>query len=423
MYKKRLVDNLLKEYIEDFPAILIEGAKAVGKTSSCLELANSDFRLDDTDTNELVSASMDSIIKRERPVLIDEWQRLPAIWDYIRRCVDNNLPNGALLLTGSSPKLYSNIHSGSGRIVRLKMRPYSIEEREMAPVKVRLSNFLSGSINQLLDEETDVALADYVDEIFRSGYPGIRDRSERAIERAVKSYIDNITTHDFKENNILIRKPQSLKLWLQTYAAASATTTAHKTITQTAMSQDTQSPTEKTASNYRELLSGMGIVEELQAWLPMGKLFPVLGKTPKHFLVDPALIPSLLSFDKQIVMNGQAKSPIGKLNKSFIGQLFESLVYQSIATYAEINEADLSHLRLSNGTHEIDFIVQKKRTIVAIEVKSASSINAEDVKHLIWLHEQIKEEFTVHKVIIYMGKHTYVRKDGVFVIPAAVFGA
>jgi predicted AAA+ superfamily ATPase len=379
--------------------------------------------LDDPDTQEFLKASMDSITTREPPVLIDEWQRLPAIWDYVRRCVDENLPNGALLLTGSSPDLYSNLHSGSGRIVRLKMRPYSIEEREMADIKVRLSDFFSGKAHPAIDEETDITFADYVDEIFRSGYPGVRNRSERAIGRAIDSYIDNIITHDFKENNILIRKPQALKLWLQTYAAASATTTAYRTITQTALSQDTQSPTEKTASNYRELLSGMGIVEELQAWLPMGKLFPVLGKTPKHFMVDPAFIPSLLSFDKQLVVSGQAKSPIGKLNQSFIGQLFESFVYQSVATYAEINEADLSHLRLSNGSREIDFIVQKKKTIVAIEAKSSASIEVGDVKHLKWLEEQVKAEFTVHKIILYMGKHAYVRKDGVYVVPAAMFGA
>ena len=423
MYKNRLLDTLLSEYMEDFPAVLIEGAKAVGKTSTCLTISNTDFELDDADTREFLNASMDSILKRKPPILIDEWQRLPLVWDYVRRCVDDNLSNGSILLTGSSPNLYSNIHSGSGRIARLKMRPYSIEEREMAPIKIRLSNFLEGKVDSLLDEETDTEFEDYVDEIFRSGFPGIRDRSERAIKRALSSYIDNIIEHDFRENNINIRKPQALKLWLQTYAAASATTTAYKTLTQTAMSRESEMPTEKTASNYREVLSAMGIIEELPAWLPIGKLFSALGKTPKHFIVDPAFIPSLLNFDKKILLDGQAKSPIGNLNKSMIGQLLESIVYQSLATYAEVSEANLSHLRLSNGSHEIDFIIQKENVVIAIEVKAASAITAEEVIHLNWLSDQVGDEFVVHKIILYTGKRAYARKDGVFVVPAAMFGA
>ena len=423
MYKKRLIENLLKEYQEDFPAILIEGAKAVGKTSTCLTVSNTDFRLDDSDVLEFLKASMESIIKRKPPVLIDEWQRLPEVWDYIRRIVDSNLASGSILLTGSSPNLYSNIHSGSGRIVRLKMRPFSIEEREMSQIKVRLSDFLLGEQPLLASEETNIDFDCYLEEIFKSGFPGIRNLSERAIERALLSYTENIVTHDIKENNIIIRKPQALSLWLKTYAAASATTTAFSTITQTAMSQDSKAPNEKTSSNYREILSAMGIIEELPSWLPLGKLFPALGKTPKHFIVDPSFIPSLLNFDKQIITDGKAKSPIGKINKSIIRQLFETLIFQSLATYSEVNEATLSHLRLSNGSREIDFIVQKKNTLVAIEAKTSSSITDSDVRHLNWFEEVAKKEYSVSKIVLYMGKHAYIRKDGVFVIPAAMFGA
>jgi predicted AAA+ superfamily ATPase len=422
MYQKRLLDDLIAEYLEDFPAILIEGAKAIGKTSTCSQLSNTEFKLDSAETREILAATPEIILSDERPVLLDEWQRMPSIWDFVRRFVDDGLSEGSVLLTGSSPNMYSNLHSGSGRVIRLKMRPYSIEERRIDNIKIRLSDFLRGRIPTEVREKTDIGLVDYVNEIFKSGFPGLRNKSERAINRAIKSYVENITEHDFKENNIVIRKPQTLMAWLRAYAAAAATTTAYKTIARAAISGDNH-PTEKTAGNYREVLSSIGVVEELPAWLPMGKIFNNLGRVAKHFVVDPSLIVSLLNIDKETVCGGKAKSQIGNLNKTFIGQLFESLIYQSLATYAQVNEAEISHFRLNSGTREIDFIIQKQRTIVAVEVKSSTTVDDADVAHLSWLEKEVKDEFNVHKILLNMGSRAYIRKDGVFVVPAAMFGA
>ena len=271
--------------------------------------------------------------------------------------------------------------------------------------------------------KTALTLSDYMDEIYKSGFPGIRVRSERAIKRSLTSYIDNIIERDFQENNIIVRKPKALMAWLKTYAAATATTTSFKTILEAALANENISPSTKTATSYRDLLQNIGIIEELQPWIKMGKIFSNIAKAPKHFLLDPALSVTLLNITRETLLAGQPPKVIGTLNKSFLGQIFESFVYQSLAVYAEVNEAELSHFRTSDGTREIDFIIEKDDVIVLIEVKSKSAITTHDVRHLNWFEEKVKGEFKVQKIIVTTGSQAYTRQDGVHVVPVALLGA
>ena len=271
--------------------------------------------------------------------------------------------------------------------------------------------------------KTALTLSDYMDEIYKSGFPGIRVRSERAIKRSLTSYIDNIIERDFQENNIIVRKPKALMAWLKIYAASTATTTSFKTILEAALANENISPTTKTATSYRDLLQNIGIIEELQPWIKMGKIFSNIAKAPKHFLLDPALSVTLLNITRETLLAGQPPKVIGTLNKSFLGQIFESFVYQSLAVYAEVNEAELSHFRTSDGTREIDFIIEKDDVIVLIEVKSKSAITTHDVRHLNWFEEKVKDEFKVQKIIVTTGSQAYTRQDGVHVVPVALLGA
>jgi len=117
-------------------------------------------------------------------------------------------------MTGSSPSLQPRIHSGSGRILRFKMRPLSIEERELDEAKIRITDLLSGNIEEAFTYQTNITLDHYLDEIFNSGFPGIRLESERFRARSIESYIDNIIHHDLLEQEIKVRKPQAMKAWL-----------------------------------------------------------------------------------------------------------------------------------------------------------------------------------------------------------------
>ena len=423
MYKKRLIDDVLVEYKKSKFAILVEGAKATGKTSTCEELTEESYYLDEPIQREVIGSNSQMVFADDKDILLDEWQRLPEIWEVVRRKIDEGTYKGAIFMTGSSPSLQPRIHSGSGRILRFKMRPLSIEERELDVVKIRLSQLLAGNIEESFTYQTDITLEHYLAEIFNSGFPGFRLEEEKFRSRSIQSYIDNIIHHDLLEQEIKVRKPHSMKAWLASYAAAMATNASNTTIAAAAFSDKDGTVSSNTIQAYKEILQGIGVIEQVPAWLPFESLFSNLGKTPKHFLVDPALAVSLLNVTKKNILQGRRlPKTVGKVNKTFLGQLFESLVYQSLATYADINEAHLSHLRLRGGEKEIDFIVQKEDTIIAIEVKSKAKIEGKDVANLLWFEQKVAEEYDVVKVIINIGPYAYKRPDGVIVIPLALFG-
>jgi len=424
MYQKRLIDKQLEDFKESRFAILVEGAKATGKTTTCKQLTQHHFHLDNPLELEAVEASNTRIIFKEAgSVLIDEWQIYPEVWNAVKRKVDEGTFKGTIFLTGSSPSLQPRIHSGSGRILRFKMRPLSIEERNIENPRVRVSELLQGIFEGDFFHPTEVTLEDYLDEIYKSGFPGIRQEKEQFRIKSLESYVDNIVHHDLGENAITIRKPAAMKSWLRTYSAAIGTTSSAKTIADAAFNDDDESLADSTLQNYREILKGIGITEELPAWLPLGQLFSNLGKVPKHFIVDPALSVYLLKISKKNLLLGRRlPKTIGKLNKTFLGQLFESLVYQSLATYSDINGASLSHLRLRAGEKEIDFIIQKEDLLIAVEVKSKALISDKDVGNLNWFESKVKEEYDVVKIVINVGSHAYRRKDGVIVCPLALLG-
>ena len=427
MYKKRLLDVKLKRFMESRFAILVEGAKATGKTTTCKELTEHHFHLDSPQELEAVAQTSYKILfVNEGNILIDEWQFHPEIWNVVRRKVDEGNFTGTIFLTGSSPSLQPWVHSGSGRILRFKMRPLSIEEREIEIPKIRIAemlNFETFGSRQEFFYQTKITLEDYLDEIYKSGFPGIRDEDEDIRKESLESYINNIVHHDIAENGANIRKPAAMRAWIRSYSAAIGTTTNAKTIADAAFADNEESLADSTLQNYRELLKGISITEEVQAWLPFGQLFSNLGKVPKHFIVDPALSVHLLNISKKNLLLGRRlPKTIGKLNKTFLGQLFEGLVYQSLATYAEINGASISHLRLRGGEKEIDFIIQREDVLIAVEVKSKILINDKDVANLNWFEKKIGDEYDVIKLVITVGENAYRREDGVIVCPLALLG-
>ena len=208
-YTPRLIDQFLGQKIKGLPAIAIDGAKGVGKTSSAKRLASTVIRLDIASEREAVEATPELIMVKEPPILMDEWQRLPEVWDCIRRSVDDNNSPGRFLLTGSAHPIRANIHSGAGRIVRMRMRPLSLEERQLDTPIVRISELLQGN-NALkkLPASTKVSTYDYLQEILTSGFPGIRNLNyEYAIDQ-LDGYINNIVDYEFSEQGLMVRRPQ-----------------------------------------------------------------------------------------------------------------------------------------------------------------------------------------------------------------------
>lgn len=423
MYEKRLIDSILKEYVDELPAILLEGAKAVGKTETCKQLASTEYRMDNAAQRELLQNNPDIILQNSKPVLIDEWQLAPSLWSYVRHAVDDGLPNGSVLFTGSSIRVNSRIHSGAGRIIRLKLRPYSIEERNLSDSYIRIEDLFNFDSKATVNGETDKTLVDYLDEIYRSGFPGIRNKSERIQKVLLKSYVTNIAEHEFEENGFKILNPHSLLAWMRIYAASIGTETKQSTLINAATASDTI-PSAPTVSKYREALEILDITDEVQPFLPMGKIYGNLAKGTKHFMLDPAIALSLLGVEKDELIDYQVPKYVSKFHQTLTGQLIESFVYQSLVVYADVNDAQLSYYRNSRGTREIDFILQKGHRLILFEVKTNPDVKDSYVRHLNWFEDEIGDEFKVTKVLLNTGRYAYTRQeDHVHVIPLALLGA
>lgn len=423
MYEKRLIDSILKEYVDELPAILLEGAKAVGKTETCKQLASTEYRMDNAAQRELLQNNPDIILQNAKPVLIDEWQLAPSLWSYVRHAVDDGLPNGSVLFTGSSIRVNSRVHSGAGRIIRLKLRPYSIEERNLSDSYIRIADLFSFDSKATVNGETDKTLVDYLDEIYRSGFPGIRNKSERIQKVLLKSYVTNIAEHEFEENGFKILNPHSLLSWMRIYAASIGTKTKQSTLINAATASDAI-PSAPTVSKYRETLEILDITDEVQPFLPMGKIYGNLAKGTKHFMLDPAIALSLLGVEKDELIDYQVPKYVSKFHQTLTGQLIESFVYQSLVVYADVNDAQLSYYRNSRGTREIDFILQKGHRLILFEVKTNPDVKDSYVRHLNWFEDEIGDEFKVTKVLLNTGRYAYTRReDHVHVIPLALLGA
>ena len=171
-YQRRALDDQLDGLLASLAAVALEGPKAVGKTRTALQRARTAHRLDDPAALAVAAADPARLLEGEHPVLIDEWQRLPVVWDLVRRAVDDGAPPGSFLLTGSATPASPPTHSGAGRIVTLRMRPLSFAER-LRGQTVSLADLVTGA-RSVIGGTSDLTLIDYTEEILVSGLPGIR---------------------------------------------------------------------------------------------------------------------------------------------------------------------------------------------------------------------------------------------------------
>lgn len=419
-YIRRILDAELDELAPALSAIAIDGAKGVGKTATASNRANTTFRLDDATQREIVAADLNRLAAAAPPVLVDEWQRLPPVWDRIRRAVDDGAAGGTFLLTGSASPRDTGTHSGAGRIVSLRMRPLSLAERRPDTATVSLQELLAGR-RPAVEGRTEVTLDDYVDEILGSGFPGLRALPGRALRQQLDGYLQRIVDRDFPEMNHVVRNPDGLRRWMSAYAAATATTASFETIRDAATAGHGNKPSKRAATPYREILERLFVIDQVPGWLPTRNAIRQLASSPKHHLVDPALAARLLGVSSATLLNPSADEPASP-NGSLLGRLFESLVTQSVRVYAQAGEARVRHFRTHRGTHEIDLVIEREDgRVLAVEVKLGATPDASSVRHLDWLAGEIGDDL-LDRVVITTGPEAYRRADGIAVIPAALLG-
>jgi uncharacterized protein len=417
-YQRRIVDDELDEFLAGLPAVAIEGPRAVGKTATAMQRVRTAYRLDDEAQRVIAQADLTRLTEGDRPILIDEWQRLPESFDRVRRAVDAGAPPGSFLLTGSASPKDPPTHSGAGRIVRVRLRPMTLAERGVDTPTVSLRRLLSGD-RAPISGRTSVTLERYVEEILRSGFPGFQSLAGRLLRAQLDGYLAGIVDRDFEEAGQTVRRPQVLRRWMSAYAAATSSVASYEKIRDAAAGETGATPAKTTVQAYRDVLERLFILDSVPAWLPTTNRFAQLASPPKHHLADPALAARLLRADAAALLAGQSAGPFRE--GTLLGALFESLVTQSVRTYAQAAEAQVSHLRTSRGDHEVDLIVERDGGVLAIEVKFAQVPNDRDTRHLRWLEAQLGSRL-LDSAVITTGPAAYRRSDGIAVIPAALLG-
>lgn len=422
VYQRRIVDEELDELFAELPAIALEGPKFVGKTTTAEQRSVAQLRLDAPRVQEAVRADPALALQQSKPLLIDEWQKVPSVWDAVRRAVDDSKgAGGQFLLTGSAtPSPGATEHSGAGRITSMRMRPMSLAERGSAAPTASLKDLLYSSV-PAVQGWTDLGLADYVREIVMSGFPEFRRANLRALRRSLDSYLRYVVERDIPELGVSVRKRDALLAWLRSYAAATATTANFSAILERAVPGEVQMPSRQTVSHYRELLEQIWLLDPVPAWHAPWYALGRLSETPKHHLADPALAARLLGLSAEDLLHGRDSTP-SPPRGSILGNLFESLVALCLRVYAQAAEADVHHLRTRNGDHEVDFIITgHDGSVVAVEVKLSGEVSASDLKHLKWLRSKLGENLQ-EAVVITTGPAAYRREDGIAVIPLALLG-
>lgn len=420
-YVPRVLDRELDVLGASLPAIAIEGARGVGKTATAQRHAATVHDLDDPAQRAIIAAEPSQVLESPPPVLIDEWQRVPSTWDYVRRAVDRGAEPGRFLLTGSSSPADLGTHSGAGRIVSLRMRPLTLAERLGGPHPVRLSELARGDRPPVAGR-TAFGMADYVNEILRSGLPGIRDLPGRARRAQLDGYLSRIVDRDFPELGHPIRNPAALKRWMAAYAATTATSTSFEKIRDAASAGHAEKPARSTTLPYRDVLERLWIIDSVPAWSSTRNQIKRLSSPLKHHLVDPALAARLLNVDAEHLLSGGSGGLEIPRDGVLLGRLFESLITQTVRVIAQSLEARISHLRTQSGVREIDLIVEfEGGKVIAIETKLGSTVGDHDVRHLIWLQDQLGDDL-LDAVVITSGPGAYRRPDGVAVVPAALLG-
>ncbi len=421
-YHPRIVDRELDELISDLPAIAIEGAKGVGKTATASRRASTVRALDDPTQRSVVRADPRRVVEGIPPVLVDEWQMLPEVWDLVRRAVDAGARPGRFLLTGSALPADLGMHSGAGRIVSVRMRPLALAERWPTPEAVSLRSLLSGD-RPAIGGASDRGLEDYVAEIVASGLPGLRGLSGRPLRAQLDGYLTRVVDRDFPQLGHDVRNPAALRRWMTAYAAASSTTASFERIRDAAASGHGDKPAKTTTIPYRDVLERLWIVDPVPAWLPTRNHISRLSSPPKHQLADPALAARLLGVDADALLAGRPSDPPAPGDGVLLGALFESLVTLSIRVYAQAAEATVKHLRTAGGAHEVDLIVERADgRILAVEVKLARNVTDDDTRHLAWLADRVGDDL-LDAVVVTTGAEAYRRRDGIAVIPAALLAA
>lgn len=412
-YKKRIVDEKIDEYMKIFGAVCVEGPKWCGKTWTSLNHAVSVSYIASPENNFqnrlLAEMSPDLVLKGDLPRLIDEWQEVPPIWDAVRFEVDKDGKKGKYILTGSStPKRKGILHSGAGRIGRIKMRTMSLYETGDSSGKVSLKELFETRLEPVLTG--DVKLENLIYYVVRGGWPGNIGVDIQIARNLPREYLKAVVEDDMYNTDGI--KRDSRKVWslIHSLGRNESTLVANTVLRKDIMAYDEVEISPDTIADYLDVFKRLFLLEEQPAYAPSLRSSRRVLKTPKRHFVDVSLAVAALEATPEMLL--------GDLHT--FGFLFEALCEHDLAIYAEANGGQLFHYRDHNDK-EIDAVIEMPDgTWGAFEIKlGANQIDAA-AKELLRMKKIMEAEGKAPNllaVICGMTNAAYTREDGVVVLP------
>lgn len=422
-YKKRITDILLKENLDAFGAVLIEGPKWCGKTTTANRIAKSRIWIEDPDNREKYEATAQSmpsmLLEGQKPRLIDEWQDIPVIWDAVRTSVDKSDETGLYILTGSTVVDKSKIrHSGTGRIERLTMYPMSLYESGESNGKVSIQELFSNPDLDINGIESDLSVPNLIYVTCRGGWPGtFKAKTEKAKLMIAGSYLRAVCEEDISRVDGTRKNPAIARQVLKSYAR-NISTLASKSSMIADVADSIGSLDEKTFDSYAEVFQKLFVIEDMQGWCPSIRSATAMRSKPKREFIDPSIAIAALNL-----------SPASfQTDLKTFGYFFENLCVRDLRIYTQPHDAHLSYYHDRYGL-EADIVLHLADGRYAlIECKLGSREIERGAQHLKELKALIAENKGKSQcalrepdllIVLTGGQMAYTRDDGVKVIPLA----
>lgn len=400
-YRQRLLDPLLAQFLREHPAVMIGGPRACGKTTTAARHASTIVRLDRPAEARVFQADPDAALRDlKEPILLDEWQEVPEVLGAVKRQVDNDTRPGRYLLTGSvRADLVTQNWPGTGRVIRLDMRPLTRSELLAQPSATLLDRIAEGLILSPASQAMD--LRDYAALALTGGFPEPALRlSTTGQARWYESYAEQIATRDATALEQR-RDPQRMQRFIESLALNSAGVLPDKTI------YDAAGLNRRTAQSYAHLLMNLGVAYELPSW--SHHRFRRLSLTPKRFLCDCGLLAAITGTNLEGILK----------DSSMLGRFLETFVAAELRAQTSVARMRhrLFHLRQQQGRHEVDIVAEGAGgKVVGIEVKASAAPERQDARHLEWLRDGLGERF-LGGVVLHTGPATYRLSDKIQAAP------
>ena len=415
-YKARIVDNMLKEKLEAKGAVVIEGPKWCGKTTTAMQVAGSILRMDEPRNREanIQMAEIDpgQLLKGDTPRLIDEWQIAPKLWDATRYEVDTRGKEGQFILTGSAVPVESEeiTHSGTGRFTWLLMRPMSLYESGDSTGEVSLQNLFECPDRIAGTNDFDIDRLAFL--ICRGGWPYAVGMKEKPSLLQAEDYYEAVIKSDINRADGVSKNPERVKRLMRSFARNQGTQISNTMLRDDIISNDTESLNEDTIASYINALKNIFVVEDMAAWNPNLRSKTSIRTSETRYYVDPSIAVAALGIGPKDLTN----------DLNTMGLLFETLCVRDLRVYAESIGGTVLHYRDKSGL-ECDTVIHLKNGRYGLaEIKlGGQKLIEEGVKNLQSLSNKIDTSKmpapSFLMIVIGIGEFAYRREDGIFIVP------